>query len=252
MRRPGMPPTGSRRWKGLGMKVRAVVMLFAVMIGMNGCVETTAPRPCEQISQTAIRSIIQDPTSVERARQRVVVSFGIPPADVSIHPLTEGEPPAEIKALPLEQGSDIDWQHDGVKYEMVIEGTQVAAVRATYESNAPSGSALIQCLDAPGKYFARHYPGAAGTRRLAELTLFFPAIGADCRIDKYSADDPPHFDANDPIAACDFVPVSQPDQVISRLVKELAALNAAVWMEGQLKPWLGDWQNIVVETKPLP
>jgi hypothetical protein len=234
------------------MKVRTSVMFLLAMICLSACVQCTAPRSCEQISQTVLRSVVPDSTSVERATQRVVDSYEVSPGEVSVNPLGQGEPPAPIKLLPLEKGGDISWRSDGVRYEMVLEGGEVTVARAIYESGAPSASALIQCLGTPASYFARHYPGAPEMNRLAELMMVYPAIGADCWIDKYSAEDPPHFDAGDLVSGCDFVSPGQPDKVIQRLVRVFSPSSAASWMEGQLKSWPEDWRDIVVHTGPLP
>lgn len=221
------------------MKRRCLFLMTIILISVSACAQSKPPRSCDEISQAALRLMIQKALPAEELPQLVSDTFGVPQAEVFVQP--------------VQQGSDVRWKSDGVQYELLVQAAQATLARVTYESSSPSGDRILQCLGIPDKYWAYYYPMITPTQRLVTLNLFFPAIGSACWIDKYGrGDSPPAFEPSDNIAACDFVPTSPPDQVISRLLSDLAAPRAARWIEEQLKPWPADWQSILVETRPLP
>lgn len=230
-----------------------LLLLMMSLLGLTACIPNEPPRSCDSVTHTALRSLIQETYPVDQARQRVTATFGLREAEISIQPLSEGTPPAVIKTLPLERGGVLRWTSDGTQYELLLEGAQPVVARATYQSAAPTGDRLMQCLGKPDKYWGFFYPSPSVTRRLTVLTLFYPEIGGSCWIEKYgSGERPPSFASTDVVAGCDFVPPTPAEQAIPRLLSRVTAPSAAQWVEERLRAWPADWSNIVVETEPLP
>ena len=235
------------------MRRSALLLLMMSLVSLSACIPNAPPRSCDSVTHTALRLLIQETQPVDQASQRVAATFGLREADISVQPLSEGTPPAIIKTLPLERGGVLRWTSDGMQYELLIEGAQPVVARATYQTAPPNVDRLVQCLGKPDKYWAYYYPTPSMTRRLTQLDLFFPANGMACWIQKYgSGDTPSRFGPTDTVAACDLVPTVRADDVTSELLKHLAAPSTTDWIQGQLKEWPESWEDIVVETRPLP
>jgi hypothetical protein len=221
------------------MKRRHLPLLICVALCLSACNESPPVESCDQISQLSLRAILPLAIADDDMPGLVSEKFGVSESDVLVRPAAEG--------------SDVRWTSSGVTYELLVKSGRITLARVSHKSAAPSGDMVLRCLGNPDEYWAYYYPMPTFTRRIAQLNLFYPAIGAACWITKYgSGDTPPSFGPYDTIAACDFVPVDPAEQVLPLLLSDLLGPTARDYIEQQLKPWPGNWQGINVETKPLP
>lgn len=225
--------------------------LVTLLIGaiLTGCIMPGPVRNCEDIALTPLQSLMYEPMSAEQTAQQISEIFQLSIEAVTVNRIEAPSTAAPWLNKTYHMGDVlVSWSKATARYVLHTRDNRMHSVGVAYDEAAPSADQVIKCLGAPEKYWSYYSLGpVAPTKRLADLFMFYPALGIDARALKSgSGEQPPRFDGAASVIEISLVPPGAEEDVIARFLS-----NRSPDMQGQiteqLRPWPEKWEDIVVE-----
>ncbi len=227
--------------------------LFALLFSMTlaGCTTIGPVRSCDEIALSALQPLMHEAMPAERVVEQIRKIYQLPPESVTVHRVEALSTAAPWLNEKYQVGDTIvSWGKDEARYVLTIGNERITGIGVMYDQHAPSTDQVIRCLGTPEKYWAFYSPGPLPTKRLAQLHMFFPASGVIASAVRFGdGERPPRFDGNARVPDFLFVPPGSGEEAIARFLSDRPD-DMRQQIAQQLKPWPGNWEDIVIEIDP--
>jgi hypothetical protein len=210
------------------------LLLASMASVLIGCDIGRPPRTCTEIAPPGMRDLLTRPAFPNEAPARIAQAFGVQPSQVDFSPDDE-------------HNGGFGWEKDQAKGGLITHNSQPQVISLIYSARLPPVDTVIHCLGAPDKYRAYYTWGVE--RYSLQFELYYLARGIFAGAYEFSdSREPPRSGAN--VGSMGmmyflFVPTGDPAETMQRLTKDLSPE-----VIGQLKPWPGKMENVVIEIDP--
>ncbi len=215
--------------------MRKSAYLFLVFL-LVGCAEAWKPQlACDEL--TTLRSLVGQEYTPDELRAWVSEAY---------------QPPSEwLRTEKYEESQEVNWRKGSIWYTATLQQSKV--VRVVAISGRISISDLTKCIGGePSWYSAQYGPHWSGNMLMFDL--LFPEQGVlagGTRFLRSRPERPPAINGNYRMTYVSFVSPGSLDQIMSQIYGPGPSVEREQEVQ-KLKPWPGEWKDIVIDEIPDP
>jgi hypothetical protein len=214
--------------------MRRFLLLVSIASVLIGCNIGWPPRSCAEIAPPGIRELLARPALPNEAPARIAQVFGLQPGQVHFYP-------------DAAQQGGYAWDKDQVRGGLITRNSQPQAITLIYSAQMPSVDAVMRCLGAPDKYRAYYTWGVE--RHQLSFELYYATQGVRAGAYEFSdSKDSPRSSGDIGAMGMMYFLFVQPGTLTETMQRLTADLSPEAI--GQLKPWPGKWEDLVIDVDP--
>ncbi len=207
--------------------IRYRLLLLVIGVWLYGCNASSPPRSCAEILAQDLRTLLSEEKSSIEIQSRIAVIYDLPLE----------------KIIAASQG--FSWTKDGLVGTFITEAPVGASIK--YLDRPPFAEAVQSCIGTPQKYRAwYHVTPASNYQPFLEFDMYFVQQGILARVvQEGGGNEPPRLDGKNPTVFFYYVQPSSAEETMEKLTFGISPEQIT-----QIKPWPGNWEDIIVERAP--